>query len=123
MNQTDRTYSILIVSSSRNFQEVIDAHFSESGFSPLHIVTSISAAKRKVSEYTYDLVVINSPLPDDVGTRFAIDTAMDSVVMLLVSSDIYEEAVRPGYLCTSEAFLKGNVCYRGQLDAKCQGNS
>ncbi len=92
MNQTDRTYSILIVSSSRNFQEVIDAHFPESSFTPLHIVTSISAAKRKVSEYTYDLVVINSPLPDDVGTRFAIDTAMDSVVMLLVSSDIYEEA-------------------------------
>ena len=116
MNQTDRTYSILIVSSSRNFQEVIDAHFSESGFSPLHVVTSISAAKRKVSEYTYDMIVINSPLPDDVGTRFAIDTAMDSVVMLLVSNEVYD--IRP-----SEAFFKGYVRHCGQLDAQCQRDS
>ena len=91
MNQEDRVYSVLVVSSSRNFQEVIDSHFPESNFSPLHVVTSISAAKRKVSEYTYDLVIVNSPLPDDVGTRFAVDTALDSVVLLLVSNDVYED--------------------------------
>lgn len=91
MNQEDRVYSILIVSSSRNFQEVIDAHFPETKFSPLHTVSSISAARRKTSEFTYDFVVINSPLPDDVGTRFAVDTATDSVVLLLVSNDVYEE--------------------------------
>ena len=91
MSQDDHVYSILVVSSSRNFQEIIDAHFPEADFSPLHITTSISAAKRKISEYTYDLIVINSPLPDDVGTRFAIDAALDSVVLLLVSNDIYDE--------------------------------
>ena len=91
MSQEDRVYSVLVVSSSRNFQEVIDANFPEANFSPLHIVNSISAAKRKVSEFTYDLVVINSPLPDDVGTRFAVDTALDSVVLLLVSNDVYED--------------------------------
>lgn len=91
MSQEDWVYSILIVSSSKNFQEIIDLHFPESNFSPLHIVTSISAAKRKVSEYTYDLIVVNSPLPDEVGTRFAIDSAMDSVVLLLVSNDSYED--------------------------------
>ena len=91
MNQEDRVYSVLIVSSSRNFQEIVDAHFPESIFNPLHTVNSISAAKRKSSEYTYDLVVINSPLPDDVGVRFAIDTAPESAVMLIVSNEIYEE--------------------------------
>ena len=91
MSQEDRVYSVLVVSSSRNFQEVIDAHFSEANFCPLHIVSSISAAKRKSSDYTYDLIIINSPLPDDVGTRFAIDAALDSVVLLLVSNDEYED--------------------------------
>ena len=91
MSQEDRIYSVLVVSSSRNFHEVIDAHFPEANFSPLHIVTSISAAKRKSSDYTYDLIIINSPLPDDVGTRFAIDAALDSVVLLLVSNDEYED--------------------------------
>lgn len=91
MSPEDRVYSVLVVSSSKSFQEIIDNHFPDTNYHPLHVVPSISAAKRKASENSYDFVIVNSPLPDDVGTRFAIDTALDSVVLLIVSNDVYEE--------------------------------
>ena len=38
-------------------------------------------------------MIINSPLPDDVGTRFAIDSAnsKESVVLLMVGAELQEE--------------------------------
>ncbi|MBP3611549.1 MAG: ANTAR domain-containing protein, partial [Lachnospiraceae bacterium] len=52
---------------------------------------SISVAKRVLAEKTYDFVIINAPLPDDAGTRFAIDTctSKQSAVLLLVKNDIH----------------------------------
>ena len=64
-------------------------------FDPVRIVPSVSEAKRAWSERGYDLVIVNSPLPDDPGVGFAVDVASSrsSVALLLVSSDIYERAV------------------------------
>ena len=53
----------------------------------------MSIAKRALAERAFDFVIINSPLPDDVGTRFAIDTANseESVVLLMVRTELQEE--------------------------------
>lgn len=53
----------------------------------------MSAARQSVSKREFDFVFVNSPLPDDNGTRFAIDlcTSKRTVVLLLVRSDIHEE--------------------------------
>ena len=44
-----------------------------------------------LAEKTFDFVIINAPLPDDIGTRFAIDTCTNkqSAVLLLVKNDIH----------------------------------
>lgn len=86
-------YSVLIVSSSETFNTSLSALLPQKDYSPVDIVQSINHARRKISERAYDLVIINAPLPDDFGRKFAIDICADknTVAVLLVKSDIYGE--------------------------------
>lgn len=86
-------YSVLIVSSSETFNTSFSALLPQKDYSPVDIVQSISHARRKISERAYDLVIINAPLPDDFGRKFAIDLcdSKHTVTLLLVKSDIYDE--------------------------------
>ena len=74
MSLRERFYSILIVSATDSFTSAFADLLPETRYYPIHNVTSVSAAKRALAEKTFDFVIINAPLPDDVGTRFAIDT-------------------------------------------------
>lgn len=91
MGLRERCYSILIVSATESFTSAFGELLPESRYSPVHTVTNISSAKRVVAERSFDFVIVNSPLPDDVGTRFAIDicTSKQSVVLLLAKADIH----------------------------------
>ncbi len=90
MSLKERVYSILIVSAANSFTSAFSGLLPESRYSPVDTVTNVSTAKRVLSEKDFDFVIINAPLPDDPGTRFAIDicTARQTVVLLLVKSDI-----------------------------------
>lgn len=93
MSLESRIYSVLVVSAAENINQAIYDLLPESKYSPVQTVSSISAAKRKISEYSFDFVIVNSPLTDDIGTRFAIDTShsADTVVLLLVRSELHDE--------------------------------
>lgn len=93
MNLEERGYSVLVASASKNFNSALLPLFPESAFSPVHIAASISAAQRMLAERSFDFVIVNSPLPDDTGIRFAIDAcnARGTVVLLLIKSEIYME--------------------------------
>ena len=93
MGLRERVYSVLIVSASKNFNDALQPLLPESRFSPVKLVSSVSLAKRMVTERAFDYVIVNSPLPDDAGIRFAIDTcnAKEVVVLLLVRAELYEE--------------------------------
>ena len=84
MSLKERVYSVLIVSAAESFNDALSALLPEAKYSPVCFVSSISAAKRAYAERAFDYVIINSPLPDDIGTRFAIDTcnAKGTVVLL-----------------------------------------
>lgn len=86
-------YSVLIVSSSESFNTSFAALLPQKDYSPVDIVKSINHARRKISERAYDIVIINTPLPDDFGRKFAIDlcSIKNTVAVLLVKSDIYDE--------------------------------
>ena len=60
----------------------------ETRYSPVHAVSSINAARRTLTEKTYDFIIINAPLHDDMGVRLAIDisSSKQSVVLLLVKA-------------------------------------
>ena len=93
MSLRERFYSILLVSATDSFTFAFADLLPETRYCPIHNVTSINAAKRTLSEKTFDFVIINAPLHDDVGTRFAIDTCTTklSAVLLLVKSDIHAD--------------------------------
>ena len=91
MSLKERIYRILIVSATDSFTSAFTDLLPEARYSPVDTVTSISVAKRVLAEKTYDFVIINASLPDDAGTRFAIDTCTtkQSAVLLLVENDIH----------------------------------
>ena len=93
MSLEERTYSALIVSASEKFNRALPEIFSVPVYSPTSIVSNISAAKRAVAERDFDFVIINSPLPDESGIRFAVDTvnSYNTVVLFLVSEADYDE--------------------------------
>lgn len=93
MNLEERTYSILAASASENFNSALFPLLPESAFTPVRMVSGIGAAQRLLAERPFDFVIVNSPLPDDPGIRFAIDasSAKGTIVLLLVKSDIHPE--------------------------------
>ena len=93
MSLKERVYSVLIVSSAESFNDALSALLPNSKYSPTHFVSNISAAKRVLAERAFDFVIINSPLPDDIGTRFAIDTgsSKETVVLLMVRAELQAE--------------------------------
>ena len=93
MSLKERVYSVLIVSAAEGFNDALSALLPTSKYSPTNFVSNISAAKRAFAERAFDFVIINSPLPDDIGTRFAIDTgsSKETVVLLMVRAELQAE--------------------------------
>lgn len=87
----DKNYSVLVVSAAEKLNISFKELFSETGITSVSFESSISSAKRKTLDIPYDFVIINSPLPDDIGTRFAIDLSSNknTIVLLLVKNEQY----------------------------------
>ncbi|MBQ9545070.1 MAG: ANTAR domain-containing protein, partial [Clostridia bacterium] len=94
MSLNERVYSVLAVSASEKFNQALPELFPVPAFSPVVTVSCISTAERAVSERDFDFVVVNSPLPDDTGMRFAADAGGNSgtVVMFLARTETFGEA-------------------------------
>ena len=85
MGLKERVYSVLVVSASKTFNDALQSLLPESKYSPVKLVP--------LTERTFDYVIVNSPLSDDAGIRFAIDTSRsrEAVVLLLIRSELHEE--------------------------------
>jgi len=57
------------------------------------VARNVGEARRKLVSASFDLIIINAPLPDDLGVAFAIEACAesDSGVLLLIKSELYEE--------------------------------
>ncbi|MEW9124364.1 response regulator receiver and ANTAR domain protein [Alkalibaculum bacchi] len=93
MSLKEQVYSLLLVSCSESFNTAIAGMFPTSQYQPVRIATSVSEAKRYIATRDFDFVIINSPLPDESGTRFAIDCcrSQTTVVLILVKNDVHSE--------------------------------
>lgn len=89
MSLKERVYSVLVVSASEKFNDALYDMLPDSTYSPIETVSDISSAKRMIAERAFDFVIINSPLTDDLGTRFAVDACAreGTVVLLIVRAD------------------------------------
>ena len=88
----EKTYSVLLVSAQEKFNTAISELLPMTDYWPCVTVSSVSAAKRRLAEQDYDIVIINAPLPDDFGMRLAIDVCTESGagVLLLVKGEMFE---------------------------------
>jgi response regulator NasT len=87
------SYSVLAVSGTPKFTSSLAALLTGPKYARTDTASDISAAKRACADYAYDFVIVNSPLPDDTGVRFAIDlsAAGQTVVLLTVRAEVYAE--------------------------------
>ena len=89
-------HRVLIVSDADKIADYITELLPPREFSPILRAGSAGDAKRMLLSAEYDIVIINSPLPDEFGTSLATDISEDSTktaVMLLVKSDSYDAAL------------------------------
>ncbi len=87
-----RTYSVLLVSAAQKGNNTLVSFFPGDRFEPVTVAGTVAAARRRLSDRDYDLVIVNAPLPDDFGRKFAADVCAESerVALLLVRSDVYD---------------------------------
>lgn len=84
-------YSVLVVSPAGRGADFLASVFDAPTFDPVVNASSVGEARRLLSSEQYDLIAVNSPLPDETGIDFCIDAAQGpSGVMLFVKNDIYE---------------------------------
>ncbi len=90
---SDHTYGVLVVSAAQKFNEALAPLLPGSEYYPVCYVPNIAAARRELLSKDYDFVIVNAPLPDDFGTRFAVDACSKSgtVALLLSRADVFDE--------------------------------
>ncbi len=86
-------YSVLTVSANEKFNISLRALLNESRFSPVKTVSSISSARRELLSRGYDLIMINSPLPDGNGIDLAVDICSQSSsgVMMFIKNEKFDD--------------------------------
>ena len=115
MSLKEQVYSVLIVSASEKLNQALPEIFSVPVFSPVRFVSNVSAAKRALAERDYDIVIVNSPLPDDAGTRFSIDTVNEyqTVVLFMARAEeysaSYDELAEHGVFLLQKPISKGGL--------------
>ena len=89
----ERRYSTLLVSVSDAFSRTFLSVLPEQRLQPLFVATCVAEAKRKLIERSFDLIVVNTPLPDEFGLEFAIDgvNAGHACALVFVRAEIYPQ--------------------------------
>ena len=78
----------LIVSAGASSNEYISARLTELGYARPIIVPSAAEARRRMLESDFELIVVNSPLPDEFGHELcadAVETTDAGVIFLVVT--------------------------------------
>ena len=89
----EETYRVLLVSASEQFNTVTASLLPGSEFWPVTVVRSAGEAQRQLLEARYDIVLVNTPLPDEFGTGLAEDACAktQASVLLLVRRELHDE--------------------------------
>ena len=87
----------LIVSAGASSNEYIAARLTEMGYSRPVIIPSGAEARRRMTESDFELIVVNSPLPDEFGHEVCINAVekTDAGVVFLVKAAAAEQLLTP----------------------------
>ena len=84
---------MLLVSASEKFNTATLPLLPSTDFWPITTAKSVGEARRTMLGVSFDIILVNAPLPDDMGIDFAMEACAesDAGVLLLVRSELYEE--------------------------------
>ncbi|MBR4555458.1 MAG: response regulator [Ruminococcus sp.] len=92
MDLKQRQYNLLIVSAQPKFNESLAEMLGMRRYYEHSFEDSISSARRILNEQHFDMILINAPLPDEDGVRFAVDKSVGKCsVLLMVRNEYYPE--------------------------------
>lgn len=106
-------HSILIVSSSEQFQAIVKRSLKD--FLTIDVKKSASSARRCILERYYDIVVVDGPLPDESGeelTVFVTEKSQASVLIVIpreVFDDVTERVTDHGIMAVPKPAPKGRI--------------
>jgi two-component system, response regulator PdtaR len=85
--------SVLLVSSTEKDISVIMEMLNQNSYTEIVAVQNCGEARRLLLDRSFDLCIINTPLPDEFGQTLAMDIVSASIsqVILVVKSELYEE--------------------------------
>ena len=103
MDLKEQSYKVLVVSASEDFNKALSAMMPVSRYSPVCHASDVSSARRLLNEQSFDFVIINAPLRDDIGINFALDVsgAAGTVTLFIARGDVLAE--------TREKFISAGV--------------
>ena len=86
-------YSVMIVSSSEQFNTVVKKLLPGGRFSSIEIKKSASSARRELLTRSFDLVIINAPLTDGLGVDFVMDIyeKKNTRILFAVPIEVFKE--------------------------------
>ena len=117
----------LIVSAGNNANEYLARHIGELGYTRPTIVASGGEARRRMDSNDFEVVIINTPLPDEFGHELgtAAVEKTDAGVILLAKTGTAEQIAASNYkrlavLRTENAKLLDKIAQLRLVDrAKC----
>ena len=87
-----RKYRVLVAGANDKLGESISALLPKNEYEPPVFAASVGEIRRLALESTMDLVVLNTPLKDEFGTRLALDLADYNIaVLLMVQGDVFDQ--------------------------------
>ena len=94
-----RKYRVLVAGANDKLGESIAALLPKNEYEPPVFAASVGEIRRLALESTMDLVVLNTPLKDEFGTRLALDLADYNIaVLLMVQGDVFDQVEDYGVL-------------------------
>lgn len=86
-------YSVLIVTGSERGGASLKDMLDPLVYSPVTLVSNAGEARRLLISDTFDLVIVNAPLPDEPGYEFALSAveSPDTFIILMVKNEIFDE--------------------------------
>ena len=87
-----RKYRVLVAGANDKLGESIAALLPKNEYEPPVFAASVGEIRRLALESTMDLVVLNTPLKDEFGTRLALDLADYNIaVLVMVQGDVFDQ--------------------------------
>lgn len=87
-----RKYRVLVSGSGDKIHDYISDMLPKSGYDPILRAGDAGEVRRMLLDTSVDIVIINTPLPDDFGVELALDLSESSMgVLLMVKSEVYDQ--------------------------------